>query len=678
MYKMTRKKANHLINENSPYLLQHAYNPVDWHPWGNDALNIAREQNKLLVISIGYAACHWCHVMEHESFEEDEVAGVMNLDYVSIKVDREERPDIDHVYMSAAYATTGRGGWPLNVIALPDQRPVFAGTYFSKRDWIHILNYFADLHRSNPEQLLHHASEIGNGMIKQHHLPYPAETNSPDTLMLHGIFANLEDDLDFVNGGTQGAPKFPMPLNLAYLLAYGTLHQNRKALNFVELTLDHMAMGGIYDHLGGGFSRYSVDAGWHVPHFEKMLYDNAQLISLYSQAYASTRKHDYLKVVEASMAFIERELTDPGGLFYASLDADSAGTEGAFYSWTCEEIRKYLGDDPGLFLSYYSCEENGNWEHGLNILRKSLNDVDFSEKYDISGDQLSAVIEVYKNQLFTVRSNRIRPATDDKILTCWNALMISALTDAAKAFNKPFWLEKAINAADFYRIHLLERNGKLWRNSKGGSFAITGFLDDYCFLIKSFLDVYQSTLNETWLASADFLTQEVILHFSADEGPFFRLSSDEEPRLIRDTIELSDNVIPASNSQMARNLFVLGHLLGKEEYLLRSGEMLNNMVPQIKRNPSFHANWAALLADVISGPVEVNIVGDEAPVRLQEFSGYYLPQVIFSGNHMLSPQNFQGNRYAEGKTLIYVCHGKTCHSPVETVQETLEHIGKLK
>jgi hypothetical protein len=659
MFNMMEKKPNHLIKENSPYLLQHAWNPVDWHPWDENALGEAVEKKKLLVISIGYAACHWCHVMEHESFEDEEVAKIMNRDFISVKVDREERPDVDHVYMAAAYATSGRGGWPLNVIALPDQRPVFAGTYFSKRDWISILDYFSDLYRSHPEELIHQASEIGKGMKKMHHLPLLADTEVLSSTTLNEIFSTWEEDLDMVNGGTYGAPKFPMPANLSFLLSYGVRYKNLKAVDYVRLTLDKMAGGGIYDQLGGGFSRYSVDAAWQVPHFEKMLYDNAQLISLYAQAFAATRQPEYKKVVEESVVFIERELSSADGLFLASIDADSDGTEGAFYAWTQDAIRKYLGDDCGLFLEYFSCRENGNWEHQLNVLRKSANDEEIAGKYNLTIDQLSSYLDVSRNQLFAVRSNRNRPATDDKILTCWNALMISALTDAAGALNKPAWLEKAVTVATWYRENLISLNGKLWRNSKAGSFFITAFLDDYSFLIKAFLDIYQSTLDASWMTSADLLTKEVILHFTAEDGIFFRLSSDEAPRLIQETVELSDNVIPASNSQMAWNLFVLGRLLNHESYVLRSEEMLKKMVPQIKRNPAFHANWALLLDDFISGPVEVTIAGNEKLKLLQEFSGYYLPGVIFS----CRPDSM--------KSQIFICQGKTCYSPVEIVPEAL-------
>ncbi|MEI7660668.1 MAG: thioredoxin domain-containing protein [Bacteroidota bacterium] len=668
---MTEKPANHLRSELSPYLLQHARNPVDWYPWGDDALSKARDENRLLIISIGYAACHWCHVMEHESFEDDEVAAVMNRHFVPVKVDREERPDIDQVYMSAAYATTGRGGWPLNVIALPDRRPVFAGTYFSKRDWLHIMNYFIEMYSSSPAELTSQADEVGRGMKRSSGFRAGTGPGTIATPLLHDIFAAWKEELDFTNGGTHGAPKFPMPANLDFLLQYGTRHNIEKATGYVQLTLDRMAMGGIYDHLGGGFSRYSVDGSWHVPHFEKMLYDNAQLISLYANGYAATREYRYRQLTEETVAFVFRELTGTAGLFYASLDADSEGREGTFYVWSWGEIRKYLGESAGIFLEYFSCEENGNWESDMNVLRMSHSHKDFAVKHALTGDQLTALLNVSKDKLFTLRGSRIRPATDDKILTCWNGLMISGLVTASRALNKPAWLERAVGAATYYRDHAAGRGGKLWRNAKGGSFAIAGFLDDYACLTRSFLDLYQATFDASWLEAAEMLTAEVMAHFVAADGLFFKLSSGEEPQLISETVELSDNVIPASNSVMAVNLWILGYLVQNSEYTGRAGMMLKKMVPEIMKNPAFHANWACLLQDFTAGAVEVNIIGERCLEVLQEFSGYYLPGVIFSGGEMKTPAEEPGKRHVPGKTLIYVCRGKSCFPPVETVAEAL-------
>jgi len=667
---MTTSPFNHLHSEHSPYLLQHALNPVDWYPWGTLALNKARDENRLMIISIGYAACHWCHVMEHESFEDEDVARSMNQNFVSIKVDREERPDVDQVYMNAAYVTTGRGGWPLNVIALPDQRPLFAGTYFSRHDWLHVLDYFSGIYRDNPQELIHQADEVEQGMKRATGHRYHADPEPFAGPGMKEIFQTWKDDLDFVNGGTPGGPKFPMPANLLCLLRFGFIHKNVKALDYVNLTLGKMAMGGIYDQLGGGFSRYSVDSSWHVPHFEKMLYDNAQLIALYADAYALTKEYGYKQVVEQTIAFAGRELTSQEGLFQASLDADSEGSEGTFYTWRTDEITRYLGDGVGIFLEYYSCQEQGNWENGLNILRKSLNDKDFAIKHALTGDQLSAIVDVFGEQLFTVRGNRVRPATDNKILTCWNGLMISALVKASLVFGKPAWLENAIAAASFYRDHVMLRMGKLWRNTRAGSLTIAGFLDDYGCMGRAFLDIYQATFDPSWLAAVEILMAEVMAHFEAD-GIFFNLSSDEEPRLILETLELSDNVIPASNSIMATNLWILGYLTGNLDFIARSEQMVKKMVPEIRKNPAFHANWAMLLQDHLAGPVEVNIIGEQYSSLLQEFSGHFLPGVFFSGGEVKTPAEGNDSRYVAGKTLISVCRDKSCFPPVETIGEAL-------
>ncbi len=668
---MTEKQPNHLLKENSPYLLQHAYNPVDWHPWGSFALDKAVAENKLLIVSIGYAACHWCHVMEHESFEDPEVAEAMNRSFVAVKVDREERPDIDQVYMTAAYSTTGRGGWPLNVIALPDQRPVFAGTYFPKKDWLYILKYYADLYKSHPGELAIQAEQIAAGMKRHFHLPVPDPEDHFSPELPDDLFNFLIPDLDPDNGGTYGAPKFPMPVMLNFMMVYGKMSGNKQALGHVGLTLDKMHMGGIYDHLGGGFCRYAVDAHWHVPHFEKMLYDNAQLVSLYSSCYQWTKNHEWKSVVEETLGFIDRELTSLQGLFHSSIDADSENREGAFYVWKEDEIRKCLGTNPQLFLTVFNCSDKGNWENGENVLRKSVSDSEFAAARDISADDLNACLQVCSRQLLTVRENRPRPATDDKILTCWNAMMISALVDASLVFGQAKWLEKAIGAAEFYRIHIHERKGKLWRNSKANSLKIPGFLDDYCFLIKAFLDLFQATFNDQWLAVAELLTSEVSEHFSTTDGIFFNLVSAEEPMVVMKSAELSDNVIPASNSAMAHNLFVLGHILGSDGFISRSERMVRAMIPRTSKNPAFHANWAILMSYMLAGPVDIQIVGDRAAEVRKSFAGHDLPGVIWSGSPSLKAAGMK-ERAVPGKTLIYVCRDKTCFAPVETVDDALQ------
>mgnify|MGYP000986571066 CR=1 FL=1 len=479
MKSMKTNPPNHLITERSPYLLQHAFNPVDWHPWGFLSADSTISGNKLLVISIGYAACHWCHVMEHESFSDAEVARVMNERFFSVKVDREERPDVDAVYMAAAYATTGHGGWPLNVIALPDQRPVFGGTYYAKRDWLYILKYYADLWEKQPEELTFQADQISAGMQRHFILPPdPGKNVVPEDLPAM-LFESMVPALDHDNGGTWGAPKFPMPVNLLFMLEYGFGHHDQRAAGHVYFTLDRMWQGGIYDHVAGGFSRYSTDVRWHVPHFEKMLYDNAQLVSLYAGASRSHPDSSWKEVVAETVSFVSRELMNPEGLFFASLDADSEGREGSFYTWTAAEIRSVLGNDAQRFMEQFGCTDTGNWEEGLNVLHRA----------NIPGGSFSRE----RGLLLAARQKRVRPATDDKILTAWNGLMISALNDAWQTFGENARMKTARHAAGIYLDRLRGTGWKLWRvtgNEKNGPPA---FLDDYVFLAAPFADLYQST-----------------------------------------------------------------------------------------------------------------------------------------------------------------------------------------
>ncbi len=648
---MSRNQPNHLGNENSPYLLQHAYNPVDWHPWGFLSLDKAKNENKLLIISIGYAACHWCHVMEHESFEDDAVAQIMNTRFVPVKVDREERPDIDAVYMSAAWATTGRGGWPLNAIALPDQRPVFAGTYFRKDDWIYILNYYAMLWQSQPAELEYQAQQIGSGMRRHFIVPSAVDAGEIPASMADTLFDTMRSDFDEINGGSYGAPKFPMPVIQIFLHEYGLLHQNARALQHLSLTLARMHRGGIYDHLGGGFSRYSVDARWEVPHFEKMLYDNAQLISLYSRAFQQSANEEWRAVVHETIRFAERELMNSNGLFFSSIDADSEGEEGAFYVWREDEIRRILEQDAELLMKAYGCSPSGNWEKGVNVLR--LSDVEI-------GDAEKASLFKARDILFSEREKRIRPATDDKILTAWNGLMISALTDAYMAFGEERWLELAVRCAEFYHESLVQRGWKLWRNAKNGALDNPAFLDDYSLLISAFLDLYQITFEQRWLTSATLLTEKVNQHFSDSGGLFFNLSSDETPALVQRAVELSDNVIPSGNSVMAHNLLVAGHILARAEWIDQSERMLTAMLPQIKANPAFHANWARLLLVCGESATTVKIVAEEPALIRKDFLPHFKPGVIWSGE-----------REAGMTTKIYVCKGKSCFQPVDSASEAI-------
>ena len=426
---------NFLQFETSPYLLQHKNNPVDWYPWSDKALDIAKEKNKLLIISVGYAACHWCHVMEHESFEDNEVADLMNFYYVSIKVDREERPDIDQIYMNAAMLTTGQGGWPLNIIALPNGKPIFAGTYFPKQKWMQVLLYFADLYKKEPEKLTHQAEQITKGLHSVEHISLNEKEHILEISIEDNIWENWKDKIDVDWGGRMGAPKFAMPSNYAYLLRYYKRTQNINVGSYIKTTLKRMAFGGIHDIIGGGFARYSVDAYWKVPHFEKMLYDNAQLMSIYSQAYQLTKRPLYKNVVEKMANWYNKEMTASSGGLYSSLDADSEGIEGKFYCWTYDELVTILGEDASFFFDVYNIEKGGNFEHDLNVLFRTKDHEYFMEKYQISNEVFQQKLNTIHSILLEKRNLKIRPATDDKILTEWNALAIKGLCDAYKAFS---------------------------------------------------------------------------------------------------------------------------------------------------------------------------------------------------------------------------------------------------
>ncbi|MEN0049359.1 MAG: thioredoxin domain-containing protein, partial [Bacteroidota bacterium] len=473
--------TNKLVEENSPYLLQHAHNPVNWYPWGEEALEKAKKENKLLLISVGYAACHWCHVMEHESFEDTTVANLMNKHFVSIKVDREERPDVDNVYMTACQLATNKScGWPLNAFALPDGRPVWAGTYFPKKEWLSVLNYFTELYQKEPEKLDTYAAQLTEGIQTLEQIDWNEDALQLTDNQITNWTTIFLQGIDQKRGGRKGAPKFPMPNNYEYLLKYAYQIGDGEAKEVALTTLDNIALGGIYDQLGGGFARYSVDADWHVPHFEKMLYDNGQLVSLYSQAYQWTKEDLYQKTVEETLEFIARELTDESGGFYSSLDADSEGEEGKFYVWTQEEIEEVLQNEQAanIFNTYYDVSKAGNWEH-TNVLQRKRTAEEVATQFGLSVEELEKQIVSAKTQLFEARSKRVRPGLDDKILTSWNALMLKGYIDAYKAFGKEEYLNTALKNADFLIQNMMQEDGKLFRNHKDGKSVINGFLDDY-------------------------------------------------------------------------------------------------------------------------------------------------------------------------------------------------------
>ncbi|MGN7985761.1 thioredoxin domain-containing protein [Pedobacter sp. 22226] len=666
-------ETNNLIHASSPYLLQHAHNPVNWYEWGQEALEKAKAENKLILVSIGYSACHWCHVMERESFENHEVAEVMNRHFVCIKVDREERPDIDQIYMYAIQLMTGSGGWPLNCICLPDQRPIYGGTYFRKNDWINILENVAALWANEPDKAIQYAERLTSGIKDSEKIFQAPENEAYTNEHLTEIIEPWKRHFDIGYGGYNRAPKFPLPNNWVFLLRYGFLKDDESVFTAVCHTLEEMSRGGIYDQIGGGFARYSVDDKWHVPHFEKMLYDNAQLISLYAEAYQCTKFDSFKQTAVETIKWVFDEMTSADGLFYSALDADSEGVEGKFYIWDKAEFDEVLGEDAKLLGAYYNITEEGNWEEEqTNILRKTISDDDLLARFNIEAEVLYDKVKSAKAKLMAVRSKRVRPGLDDKCLTAWNGMMIKALADAAQILSQSGYYEKASAAASFILNHLKSEKGGLYRNYKNGKASITGFLDDYAFLTEALIALYEYDFDEKWLEEAKLLTDYVIANFTDPDSPMFFYTSAESEDLIARKHEVMDNVIPASNSVMAQNLKKLGVLFDIEEYAEKASAMLAAVQPKIKTYGSAYSNWAIQLLNEVYGINEIAITGLETDVIKLELSSHYIPNKITLGGTKSNLPLLKGKQSNE--TKVYICRNKVCQLPVNTVEDALEYL----
>ena len=670
------KYTNKLIHETSPYLQQHAHNPVNWYPWGQEALDKARKENKIIIVSIGYAACHWCHVMEHESFEDEEVSGFMNDHFVSIKVDREERPDIDQIYLTAVQLLTDKGGWPLNCIALPDGRPIYGGTYFSKERWLDMLKQVSDFITKFPDKAEEQARFLTEG-VQSNEMIYKNSENSIFLLNdLEDIFSIWKNNIDFTNGGYGSAPKFPMPVSLQFLLQFNYLTQQKDALKAVLITLNKMGNGGIYDQVGGGFSRYSTDEYWKVPHFEKMLYDNAQLVSLYAAAFQKTKDPAYNRIVTETLDFIVRELTSPDGGFYSSLDADSEEVEGKFYTWTFDELKTLLGSNSKLIMEYYHVSEEGNWDNSQNILYKLTENKQLITRYKITASQLEEILSDAKKRLLTVRTQRTRPATDDKILASWNALMTKAYVDAYRTFDREDYLKRALKNAEFINSNFKTTDHGLFRSYKNGKAGTKGFLDDYAFTVQAFISLYQATFNEFWLNEAQLLTDYAIDHFYDSLSGMFYYTSDMDPSLIARKMEISDNVISSSNSEMAKNLFILGRYFYNDEYVKYSLKMMNNIKSHAVNGEYYYANWDILMSWFAVEPYFVAIVGDDYELKRKEFDRVYLPNVFLYGGKDEGKLLLLEGKYIPGQTTIFVCQNNSCRMPVTEVTDALNLISQ--
>lgn len=666
-------KPNSLIHASSPYLLQHAYNPVNWHEWGPEALEKAKIENKLILVSIGYSACHWCHVMERESFENHEVAEVMNRNFVCIKVDREERPDIDQIYMLAIQLMTGSGGWPLNCICLPDQRPIYGGTYFRKTDWINVLESVAGMWTNEPEKAIQYAERLTDGIQSAEKMIPNIKVDDYTRAHLTAITDPWKRHFDMSEGGYNRAPKFPLPNNWQFMLRYSHLMQDDATHVSALLTLEKMAMGGIYDHVGGGFARYSVDGNWHVPHFEKMLYDNGQLISLYAEAYQYSRSLLFKEVAEETIQWLEREMMAPEGLFYAALDADSEGVEGKFYVWDKAEFDELLGDDAHLLADYFSITAEGNWEEEqTNILLRKFTEEDYADVKGISIVELVKKIKMAKGRLLQERGKRVRPGLDDKCLTAWNAMAIKGLAESAGIFNQPHYYELAKKAAGFILNAVSMADGGLYRNFKGSKASIPGFLDDYAFFIEALIALYQADFEEHWLLEARRLTDYVLDNFADADSPMLFYTSAAGETLIARKHEIMDNVVPASNSVMAQNLHKLGLLFDEEAYIFKAESMLAAVHPQIKTYGSAYSNWAIQLLNEVFGTNEIALTGKEIDKAKSVLDMHYIPNKITLGGTKSGLPLLKDKQSIE--TKIYICRNKVCQLPVATVDEALKLI----
>ena len=669
--------ANRLRHESSPYLLQHAHNPVDWFPWGEEALARARQEQKPLLVSIGYAACHWCHVMEHESFENPQVAALMNAHFVCVKVDREERPDVDQIYMDALQAMGLRGGWPLNVFLTPDAKPFYGGTYFRSADWLSLLTSigtgYAGEHRAelnaSAEQF---AQVLQISELEKFRVPESAEGLSK--AQFAELIENLAARFDRDKGGLDRFPKFPMPVIWRFLLRAQLQNPAPKLLEQLHLTLREMAWGGLYDQIGGGFARYSTDADWLVPHFEKMLYDQGQLLSLYAEAFQATGEALYREVVYGTVDFLQRELRSPEGGFYSSLDADSEGVEGKFYVWTRKELQTVLGDEERLATAYYQCTAVGNWEHGANILHRRQSDADFAAAHELAPAVLTDLVRGWQARLLAARAQRPRPALDDKVLTSWNALTIQGLLDAYQAFGEPGFLRLAQECAEFLRANLL-LDGQLYRSCKAGRASVPAFLEDYALLIQAFIGLYEATFADEWLHEAQHLTTTVLAHFFDPAEQQFFYTADNGEVLIARKKELIDNVLPASNSVMAHNLHRLGLHFEDAEYPALAAAMLRRVQVLVAQEPANFANWASLYAALLRPTAEIALVGPEAENFRRELSRNFLPNTVLAG----APQSsalplLRGREAQNGTTTAYVCFNRACQRPVYSVAEALAQL----
>jgi uncharacterized protein len=679
---MSEQHTNRLIHETSPYLLQHAHNPVDWFPWGPEAFEKARAENKPLLLSIGYSACHWCHVMEHESFENESIAAIMNEHFVSIKVDREERPDLDHIYQSVVQMLSGQGGWPLTMFLTPEQEPFYGGTYFPPEDrygrpgFPRILAAVSDAYHRRPGEVTKSIQQIREGLQKLSSLEASPGELSPD--ILTNAARALANNFDMVHGGFGTQPKFPNSSSLEYLLRYWHVSGNENFLNMAKLATRKMASGGIYDHLGGGFHRYSVDDHWLVPHFEKMLYDNAQLLPLYLNMYQITHDEFYARVARETLTYVKREMLAPEGGFYTTQDADSAGEEGKFFVWTKAEVDALLGEASRLFCRYYDITGTGNWEHGNNILHLTVSLDQTAKMFNKPLDEVATSLGSSKAILFAAREQREKPFRDEKILTSWNGLMLSGMVQAYSVLGDAEALQAVRNTITFLQGHML-RDGRLLSVYKDGQAKLNGYLDDYAFLSAALLDAFEATFTPAYFDLAQQLINTMLEEFwDAEQWGFFFTGKSHET-LIERTKSVYDQAIPSGTSVATTTLLRLYHYTGKAAYLERAEQVLYLVRRHMEQQPFGVGSLLATLDFYVRKPQEIVLIGtpdaEDTQAMLRALHQQYLPnKVLFQ----IDPQHvtaalaalpllrdvLAGKAQVDGKATVYVCHNFTCSLPV--------------
>ena len=666
--------SNRLIHSTSPYLLQHAYNPVDWFPWGEEAFNKAKSENKPVLVSIGYSSCHWCHVMERESFENEEVASFMNAHFVCIKVDREERPDVDQIYMDAVQAMGLNGGWPLNVFVLPTQEPFYGGTYFPAQNWLKLLDAIRMGYKNDyvklKESALQFKQAIGTSEIKKYGLKVSSENDFTKTSFKNAV-ALSSQKFDHKLGGFDRHPKFPMPGLWQFYLEHALVEGNRKLESHVLFTLEEIIKGGIYDQIGGGLARYSVDAEWFAPHFEKMLYDNGQFLSLLAHAYALSSSEEFEKAICYTVDWLEREMTDKSNGFYSALDADSEGVEGKFYTWKTdnfEEILSTLPDEDVVKLKeFWNIRSMGNWEHGVNILDRSYS----LSKFEAENSGFTATLSKAEKLLMDERAKRIRPGLDDKILCSWNAMTITGLIDAYFALGEPKFLELAVKNGEFI-LDKLVVDGTIYHAYKEKRSETPGFIDDYAFTIEAFIKLYEATFNENWLQEAKLLTDKAIENYFDQEEQFFFYTSDDAEQLIARKKEVFDNVTPASNAVMVGNLFKLSVFFDLPKYEEIGRAMGGAMQKLLDTEVQYLYRWAHEITR-IKNQREVSIIGPSALEWARVIKKAHLNRsIMLSGTSDESELPFLSYKKTKGKkTALYICRQKSCLPPVYELEEGL-------